>query len=105
VLGPGRRPRCRRWDASSIVSETTSCGQGKYPRSVPWSVSGWWPSLPDAPPTPIAGWSVCEAGEGGNLRYYLLFYDVAPDYLERRAGLRSAHLQRVGEGATSPVRP
>lgn len=24
--------------------------------------------------------------------HYLLFYDVAPDYLERRAGFRDAHL-------------
>jgi uncharacterized protein YciI len=34
--------------------------------------------------------------------HYLLFYDVAPDYLERRVALRAAHLARawaaVGRG-------
>jgi uncharacterized protein YciI len=27
--------------------------------------------------------------------HYLLFYDLAPDYLERRAGLRAAHLEQA----------
>ena len=27
------------------------------------------------------------------MKHFLLFYDVAPDYLERRAEFRSAHLQ------------
>jgi uncharacterized protein YciI len=29
------------------------------------------------------------------VKHFLLFYDVAPDYLEKRAPLRSAHLARA----------
>ena len=49
---------------------------------------------------------------------YLLFYELAPDYLERRAELRNAHLMLawqgwrvrpwttvVGELASMPVKP
>lgn len=29
------------------------------------------------------------------MKHFLLFYDVADDYLERRAGLRDAHLEKA----------
>jgi uncharacterized protein YciI len=31
------------------------------------------------------------------MRYYLLFYDVVPDYVERRKALRSEHLTLANE--------
>lgn len=33
------------------------------------------------------------------MKHYLLFYDVAPDYLERRATFRSGHLERAWAAA------
>jgi len=48
------------------------------------------------------------------LRHFLLFYQGAPDYRERRAEVRAAHLARwhvpqwttvVGKLAATPVRP
>ena len=55
------------------------------------------------------------------MKHYLLFYEIADDYLERRATLRDQHLEQAwaasanwsvrqwstvaGAGAANPVRP
>jgi uncharacterized protein len=37
--------------------------------------------------------SAIESSQGGLMSYYLLFYDVAPDYLSRRPAYREEHLR------------
>lgn len=35
------------------------------------------------------------------MKHFLLFYDVAPDYLERRGQFRSAHLEKAWASAAN----
>lgn len=35
------------------------------------------------------------------MKHFLLFYDTAPDYLERRARFRSAHLEKAWAASAS----
>jgi uncharacterized protein YciI len=43
----------------------------------------------------IEGTGYADAGEGRPMRHYLLFYDLVPDYLERRPPYRREHLEKA----------